>query len=161
MNGTFPSPFGWLSGLFGWIAAVLTLLAGLFAAAGCQSQATEVERAWTFVGERIIGPAVVKAIEETSTRTATLQGGAQVIEPGYSVDFEGFWVTGLKGRAVVRTVGVSGQITGHAQGDAGQAATVDPPVHRETKPTGVITTPQAMKPEDPAMEVGPARGPPG
>jgi len=97
---------------------------------GCQSQATEAERAWTFIAQDVIKPVAEKAIEETSTRTATLQGGAQVINPGYSVDLEGFWCTGFKGLAVVRLEGVSGQITGHAQGDAGQAATVPPPVVR-------------------------------
>lgn len=106
---------------------------------GCAPQATELERFSDRVFLEIIGPAVQKAIAETSTRTATLQGGAQVIEPGYDVQVEGFWGTGVKAATTVRIVGVSGQLTGHAHGDQGQAAVVQPPAIR-TEPTTEPTT---------------------
>jgi hypothetical protein len=126
----FPSPIGWLTGLLSWFGAVFVFLSALLAG-GCAPQATELERFSDRVFVEVIGPAVQKAIAETSTRTATLQGGAQVIEPGYSIDVEGFWGTGVKASTVVRVRGVSGQLTGHAQADQGQPATVPPPATRE------------------------------
>jgi hypothetical protein len=120
----------------GW--CIISLLAAVAAlggvgscVVGCAPQSTELERFSDRVFLEVIGPAATKAIAETSTRTATLQGGAQVIEPGYAVDVEGFWGTGVKASTVVRVVGVSGQLTGHAQGDQGQAATVPPPANRD------------------------------
>lgn len=125
------------------LTTILTLLSlfGLSETAclqtGCAPETTELERAWTSLNQDIIAPAVTKAIEETSTRTATLQGGAQGIEPGYEVDVFGFFGTGIHSKVMVRLVGVSGQLTGHVQADAGQAGSVPPPVVRT----------EAIKPE--------------
>ena len=99
----------------------------VFVLSGCAPQSTELERFSDRVMSEVIGPAVEKAIQETTMRTATLQGGAQVIEPGYRVDVEGFFGTGVKASTVVRNVGVRGQRTGPGPSDQGQAALLDPP----------------------------------
>jgi len=118
-----------------WIISLLAAVAALggvgSCVVGCAPQSTELERFSDRVFLEVIGPAVQKAIAETSTRTATLQGGAQVIEPGYAIDVDGFWGTGVKASTVVRVVGVSGQLSGHAQADQGQSAIVPPPANRE------------------------------
>lgn len=137
-------PLDWLKtaliALFGWL---ITLLG-----AGCAPNSTELERMGNRLITDVIQPAVAKAIDETSVRTATLQGGGQVIEPGYDVAVEGFFGTGIKGRCTVRVVGVSGQITGHAQADQGQAAIVEPPANREDgdEPAGNEPAPVATAP---------------
>jgi hypothetical protein len=74
----------------------------------------------------MIVPVTTKAIKEVGVRTATLQGGAQVINPGYDIVIEGFLVQGFKGRAIVRIIGVSGQLMGHAQGDRDVASRTPP-----------------------------------
>ncbi|MCK4626020.1 MAG: hypothetical protein KAV00_11960 [Phycisphaerae bacterium] len=103
-----------------WLSTFLAALLGLLSwfTVGCGSQATELERFSDKLFVEVIGPAVEKAIAETSTRTATLQGGAQCIEPGYRIELEGFWGTGVKAYSEIRVVGVSGQLVGHAQGDS-------------------------------------------
>lgn len=123
-------------GARGWclISILLVVLLGFGALSllgGCAPKATELERFSDQLLEKVIQPAVDKALDETSVRTATLQGGAQVIEPGYAINVEGFWGTGVKAATTVRIVGVSGQLTGHAQADQGQAAIVEPPAIRE------------------------------
>lgn len=119
------------------LLALLALFGVTLPAAGCAPNTTEAERAWMFVATNVIQPVAEKAIAETSTRTATIQAGAQVINPGYRVEVDGYLVQGFKGLVSVRLEGVSGQITGHAQGDAGQAA-----------PTPVITLPTAATTEE-------------
>jgi len=132
----------------GWclISILLAVLLGLGAFSllgGCAPQATELERFHDRLMTDVIGPAVTKSIDETSVRTATLQGGAQVIEPGYLTEIEGFWGTGVKAKAIIRVVGVSGQLTGHSQADQGQAAVVEPPAIRDetTGPPASESTP--------------------
>lgn len=100
----------------------------------CAPQATELERQFTVLTQDVIRPAVEKALAETSTRTATLQGGGQLINPGYEITVDGFFGTGVHAKTLVTVVGVSGQLVGHAQGDAGQAGAVPPPVMRDTTP---------------------------
>lgn len=67
-------------------------------------------------------PTITKAIAETKIETSQLQGGVQGIEPGYGVDFEGYWVTGIKGQVVVYLKGVAGQVQGAGQATATQPA---------------------------------------
>lgn len=95
----------------GWCVGCLALSC----ITGCAMNTDPIERSFNRMMSEVVGPAVVKAIAETKTDAASLAGGAQVIEPGYEVTFEGFFGTGVKGVAVVRLVGVSGQLTGHAQ----------------------------------------------
>jgi len=125
-----PSPTGWLAGLLTWLGAVFVFLATLLSS-GCAPQATEIERVLMYTAEHVIKPAVEKATDETTVRTASLQGGLQAINPGYVIHFEGYWKTGVDGEISVKTDGVAGQVTGHVQTDAGQAATVSPPANRE------------------------------
>lgn len=139
---------------FDWATLLaLALAAGLgggtcLPVAGCAPATTELERAWNDLNQQVIAPAVQKAMQETATRAATMQAGAQVIEPGYSVVVDGFFGTGVHASTTVRLVGVSGQITGHVQADAGQPASVPPPVQRETGPPtpAVITEPSVAEP---------------
>jgi len=65
--------------------------------------------------DTIVGPAVQKALSETSVTGAQLQGGLQGIEPGYKVDVDGYLVQGFRGSIVIRAIGVAGQITGSGQ----------------------------------------------
>lgn len=94
---------------------VLALLGLLLAFTGCA--APKVDANVQYVIEQVIAPAIQKGLAETSTRTATLQGGLQGINPKYKVDFQGLWVTGVIGSAAAGLDGVSGQITGHVQTD--------------------------------------------
>ncbi len=99
------------------IAFLIAALSGFsLLLAGCAPDSEAIERKIILVMERVVIPVTEKAIEEVTTQTATLQGGAQAIEPGWAFEVEGFWVTGFKGQASVRAVGLSGQLTGHAQG---------------------------------------------
>lgn len=102
----------------GFVGAVVVWCGVLWACAcsGCAPNSEAIERQVTLVMERVVIPVAEKAMQEVTTQTATLQGGAQVIEPGWQCQLEGFWVTGFKGTATVQAIGVSGQLTGHAQG---------------------------------------------
>lgn len=106
---------------------------------GCAPKATEIERVLMYTAEHVIKPTVEKATDETTVRTASLQGGRQAINPGYVIRFAGYWKTGVDGEISVKTDGVAGQVTGHVQTDAGQAATVDPPANRENPTTQPAT----------------------
>jgi hypothetical protein len=139
-------------------STILTLLATLATSGllgscttGCAPQTTELERAWTTINQEVIGPAVTKAMEETSTRTSTLQASAQANNPGYEVEVLALFGTGIHAKTVVRLVGVSGQISGHAQADAGQPGVVPPPVIRGASDAGKTNIPamQPAKLEDP------------
>lgn len=70
-----------------------------------------------YLMEKVVSPAVTKAVTEANTRTATLQGGVQGINPRYVVEFEGLWVVGVQGKVTAGLEGVAGQITGHVQTD--------------------------------------------
>jgi hypothetical protein len=99
-----------------WQAAGCTLLL----IAGCTTPGqTELERLNDRVFVDVIGPAITKAMEETTARTAALQGGVQGIEPGYEVVFDGIIGTSIRGKATVRIVGIAGQLTGGTQADEG------------------------------------------
>lgn len=117
------------------INVALALCAMLAAASGCMDKATELERFSDSVMGTVIAPAIEKAIAETSTRTAALSGGAQAIEPGYEVHARGMIGTGFDGTVTVKVIGVSGQVDGHIQTDAGQAGSVDPPGYKSPAKT--------------------------
>jgi hypothetical protein len=104
---------------------ILVVILTLFLV-GCPPSTTEIERKIDRSFDDIIVPITKKAITEVGVRTATLQGGAQVINPGYDIVIEGFLVQGFKGRALVRIIGVSGQLMGHAQGDRDVASRTPP-----------------------------------
>jgi hypothetical protein len=121
-----------------WKQALLALLCAgplLVCLIGCQPNAEPIERATTTIFKDIVVPTVTKAVAETSVRTATLQAGAELIRPGLVTEFEGFWVVGVKGKASVHADGVAGQLTGHAQGDQGEALPDERPVGDRTPKT--------------------------
>jgi len=90
--------------------------------AGCVKPNSEpIERAVNMIVTNVVTPAIDKIVEETSTTSAQLQGGAEVIDPGYEGEFEGFWVTGLKGKISVRARGVAGRISASTHADRTQA----------------------------------------
>jgi len=93
----------------------------------CAPNQEPMERALNRMLTEVVGPAVTKAIEETVTETAGLTGGAQAIEPGYRIEFEGWFGTGVKGIAVVKLTGISGQLTGHVQ----TSGSIGPPAPRQ------------------------------
>jgi len=86
---------------------------------GCAPNTEPMERMANKVMETVVAPVAAKAVEEVKTRAATLQGGAQVLEPGYETEIEGYLVQGFKGTITIKLKGVAGQLTGHAQGDQG------------------------------------------
>ncbi len=94
-----------------WMIAVLAMCV-----VGCGPDKQDV---LTHVSDKVIdtivGPAVQKALSETSVTGAQLQGGLQGIEPGYKVDVDGYLVQGFRGSIVIRAIGVAGQITGSGQ----------------------------------------------
>lgn len=95
------------------------LIAGLIVVvAGCSSLVPKPDANVQYLVEKVVAPAVQKAVAETNTRTATLQGGLQGINPKYVVRFDGKWVVGIEGEVEMGLEGVSGQITGHTQGDS-------------------------------------------
>lgn len=96
-----------------WSSLLVSLCLGLIALVGCQRPDTHVES----VLNTFVKPAMDKALTEGATRTASLQGGLQGINPKYVVEFQGKWVVGVEGRATCGLEGVSGQITGHLQTD--------------------------------------------
>lgn len=95
--------------------------------------------------DKVVVPAVKKISDETATKAAQLQGGAQVINPGYEGEFEGYYVMGVKGRVSLRLVGVSGQLNGATQSgpkDAPKEAGKD----AEQKPASAPVAP-AVQPQ--------------
>jgi len=109
-----------------WLKLILPLW--LFYAlflAGCERPDANV----TMLFDRVISPAITKAVSETVTRTAQIQGTATGVEPGYATEFEGYWVIGVKGRVDVFLRGVSGNLQAAAQADrsAEPAPELSPP----------------------------------
>ena len=96
------------NGIKWWLVFAFPLLAWLLAATGCGKEMTAEQKFVQYVGEKIVVPIAEKAIEN-GIGNLQVQAGAQAIEPGYECEFEGFWVTGIKGRATLRLVGASGQ----------------------------------------------------
>ena len=114
---------------------LLQLFGGL-GAGGCLMGTTgcafggSIEKGMTLMVKEVIGPAVQKASEELSARTAQVQGQGSFINPGYEIS--GFASAGpaVTFTFTMNAVGVSANLAGAAQADAGQAGTVLPPVQR-------------------------------
>lgn len=100
----------------------------LLSLGGCpNSQIDPISQRVADVTEKVVYPALQKALTETQTNSLALQGSLQGINPGYVVDGEGYWVVGVKFRAGVHVDGVSGQLSGATQATGGeQHATSQP-----------------------------------
>lgn len=100
---------------------------------GCQPNTEPIERAMTQALQNVIAPAVQKAASELSTRTAQLQGQGSLINPGYTA--KGFvnFGPGVSYQMSLNADGVSANVSGATQADAGQAGTVPPPAVREKR----------------------------
>jgi len=99
--------------------------------AGClKPDLNPIERGISTMMVEVVKPAVMKAGEELSARTAQLQGQGSLINPGYTV--EGFASAGpaTTFKFTIRAEGVSANLAGAAQGDAGQPGSVQPPATR-------------------------------
>lgn len=116
--------------------------------AGCQPNTEPIERATNTIVKEVVQPAVSKLTAELSSRSAQLQGQGSLINPGYTVrGHAGFGPT-AHWEFTIQAEGVSANIAGATQADAGQAGTVEPPANRE-KPNGVqpAKTEPETKPE--------------
>jgi hypothetical protein len=108
---------------------------------GCQlfkPNTEPLERGVTMLVSEVIKPAIAKAGDELSARTAQLQGQGSLINPGYVV--EGFASAGpaTTFKFSIRAEGVSANLAGAGQADAGQPGAVPPPAVR--KPTETPST---------------------
>lgn len=115
--------------LWQWIALVF----GLLFLGGCQlfkPNTEPLERGITTMTESIVKPAVTKMADELSARTAQLQGQGSLINPGYKVTGYAGLFNGAMFDFTLTVVGVSANLAGAGQADAGQPATVPPPVIR-------------------------------
>lgn len=91
----------------------LTLFGGCLLS--CTPDYSPMERMAREIMETVVRPIAEKAIAETLTDTATLQGGVQGINPTYVISIQGKVVTGFEGEIRIGIEGVAGQLTGHAQ----------------------------------------------
>ncbi len=131
------SLFQAIAGLFS-SAALLDLLKVIFGSAaclglmcvaiGCQPDMEPIERTAS-AGFDVVNKALDKAISETTTRTATMQGNLTGVEPGWVVRGYGIFGTGVVYEGQVFAKGVSGTLQGHTQTDSGEAIT-------DTRPAG-------------------------
>jgi predicted small lipoprotein YifL len=96
----------------GFVAAVLYL-----ALAGCGAQTPfyPTKEVFDVIVNEGIKPAVSQAVSQTHSDSYQLSGAIQAVEPGYEIDFEGFWVVGVKGKASVRLLGLGGHLAGATQ----------------------------------------------
>jgi len=119
-------------GLGGALLPLLTLFTGC-PIAGCALNTEPIERGMNKMVETVIQPAVEKVSEEITVRTAQLQGQGSLINPGYTVEFEGGMFNGVKGEFTIKATGVSANLAASAQGDAGQAASVASPAQADAQ----------------------------
>lgn len=99
--------------------------------AGCLKPNTQpIERGINTLMSEVVKPAVEKAADELSTRTAQMQGQGSLINPGYTV--KGFASAGpaTTFEFTIRAEGVSANLAAAAQADAGQPGSVPPPAVR-------------------------------
>lgn len=115
------------------LAAVSLLGSGSCLMTGCISTGG-IEGGMNQMIHEVIKPAVEKMAGELSARTAQLQGQGSLINPGYEIS--GFVSVGPAAtfQFTLQAIGVSANLTGAAQADAGQAGTVPPPVMRDETP---------------------------
>ncbi len=119
-----------LTNLLSGLAKMLTGLAciGLLVlATGCAPNTEPLERASNQMVSDVVKPAIDKAVDELSTRTAQLSGQGSLINPGYRVQGHGIFGTGVTYNFEINAVGVSANVAGATQADAGQAASLKPP----------------------------------
>lgn len=87
---------------------------------GCAPNTEPIERTASR-GFDVVQATLEKAVSETSTRTATLQGNLTGVEPGWVVEGYGILGTGIVYQGKVFMKGVSGTLMGNAQTDQGEA----------------------------------------
>jgi hypothetical protein len=120
-----------------WLAlvtALLDVLGGCPLMVGCQPDMEPIERSANLMIKEVVRPAIEKAADELTTRTSQYQGQGSLINPGYRVRGHGVWGTGVLFDFELNAVGLSANIAGATQQDAGQPASVDPPVERDSVP---------------------------
>ena len=98
---------------------------------GCQPNMEPIERGANTLIVEVVKPAVEKASAELTARTAQYQGQGSLINPGYVVEGHGVFGPGVAYRFSIRTEGVSANVTGATQQDAGQAAVMPAPAMRD------------------------------
>jgi hypothetical protein len=143
----------WLVGfILGWFL--------LGSSGGCIKPDMEpIERGANKMTTEVIKPAVQKMTEELSGRTAQLQGQGSLINPGYRVYGWAGMFNGFMFEFNLNATGVSANLAGAAQGDAGQAGTVLPPAIRLHRPQRTVESqPPAIRP--PPADGGIATPPP-
>jgi len=113
------------------IASLIVLALTALALTGCQPNMDPIERATNTIVKEVVKPAVEKATAELTARTSQVQGQGSLINPGYHVR----GIAGFGPMAVwsfeIGTDGVSANIAGATQADAGQAATILAPAVRK------------------------------
>lgn len=111
------------------VVALMTTLLG-FCLTACAPNTEPIERATNTIVKEVVKPAVEKATAELTARTSQVQGQGSLINPGYHVR----GIAGFGPMAVwsfeIGTDGVSANVAAATQSDAGQAASVKPPVER-------------------------------
>ena len=112
------------------ILSCLLILCTACLLAGCAPDTEPIERTAS-KGFDVVQTALSKAVAETSTRTASLQGTLTGVEPGWVFEGYGIWGTGIVYQGKMYMKGVSGTLMGHTQTDAGQEGSVPPPAMRE------------------------------
>ena len=102
-------------------------IAGLLSLVGCPLSGvfgcTQPDAQIALMMQEVVGPAIEKAASEVVTRTAQMSGTLTGVNPGYSVEFEGKWVTGVEGKFTIFLDGVSATIMASGQADR----SADPP----------------------------------
>jgi len=98
---------------------------------GCAPDTEPIERGANAMIDGVVKPAVAKAADELSARTAQYQGQGSLINPGYRIQGHGVFGTGVVYNFEVNAVGVSANVSGATQQDAGQEGSVPPPALRE------------------------------
>lgn len=112
----------------------LCLVILIFPLLGCQANTEPLERTAS-QGFDIVNEALTKAVSETSTRTAALQGTLTGVEPGWVFNGYGIFGTGVVYEGKLYMKGVSGTLMGHTQADQGQATTDERPPGDRTPST--------------------------
>lgn len=105
---------------------------------GCTGPAEPIERQFENAITTVVAPAMKEALGELRQRTVAIQASGQLIEPGYVVEGHAGWLVGPVWRVSARLSGVSANLAGATQGDAGPDLVYQP----------TIIEPQSTKPYD-------------
>lgn len=87
---------------------------------------------------KLADEAIIPAVREGlagGVKSLAIQAGAQGINPTYVMEFEGLWVTGLRGRATVGVEGLAGQVQIASVGPARTAEQTPAPTTQPTEIT--------------------------